>query len=252
MSALCNPRTKVAYVSGVNAGSSDPLLRPGGLSLTARAIAYADIGQGDTVLDLGCGAGDSLRYLQSLGIDAIGIDCEPSIDETLWPSHSSQARITASIEHLPFPDNSVAGILAECSLSLVDDLDRVLAECARVLTCGGRLMISDLYAREPNAISMVRKLSRSCASGMMVREELEATLASHGFSVALWEDHSQALREAAARFIFSSGSCDGLWQCEGEDSTETIQSAMKAARAGYFLVVAVRARRDIQSRRIQR
>jgi hypothetical protein len=101
-------------------------------------------------------------------------------------------------------------------------------------------MISDLYARQPEAIAQVRALPGSCVAGILVREELEASLSNAGFTVNVWEDHSRALRECAARFLFEHGSLDGLWGCGGGDSSRTIQAAMQAARAGYFLLIATR------------
>lgn len=227
------------------AREDERLFRPGGLALTARAIALASLGAGATVVDLGCGAGQSLGYLRTLGIHAVGIDCAGG-DEQPAPGPGSYEHIVASAEDLPFPDRSVDGVLAECSLSVMHDQNRVLAECARVLTDGGRLMISDLYARQPSAIAHVRAFKSSCIAGMIVRDELEAHLAVHGFEVNAWEDHSKALCECAARFILENGSMAGLWQCDGEDSAATIQAAMKAVRAGYFLMVATRSRRDPQ------
>jgi ubiquinone/menaquinone biosynthesis C-methylase UbiE len=246
---LCAPREQSPYVSGRDAARGDRLLRPGGLELTARAVAFAGIGAGMTVLDLGCGSGDSVRYLRTLGIDAIGIDCEPGIEMALDPGLSSWTHIVASAENLPFPDCSVDGVLAECSVSLIEDQDAVLAECARVLKDQGRLTITDLFARQPDAIARVRALKRSCASGMIVRAELEEKMARCGFTIDLWEDHSQALRESSACFIFEHGSLEGLWKCDSETgSTEDISSAMRAVRAGYFLLIATRNRRSTQQK----
>ena len=221
------------------------LFRPGGLELTARAIALAGMRRGSKVVDIGCGAGQSVAYLRTRGFEAIGIDCAVS-DKQAAPRPDSHEHIVASADELPLPDCSTDGVLAECSLSVMQDQERVLAECARVLVDGGRLMISDLYARQPKAIARVRALKRSCAAGMIIREELEARLDKQGFEVNVWEDHSQALCECAARFILENGSMEGLWQCDGEDSAETIQAAMKAVRAGYFLMVATRSRREPQ------
>jgi hypothetical protein len=79
---------------------------------------------------------------------------------------------------------------------------------------------------------------------MIVREELEMRLARCGFHMEVWEDHSRALRESAARFILENDSLEGLWTCEAEDSADAIQAAMHGARAGYFLLVAMRNRRS--------
>jgi arsenite methyltransferase len=244
MSSLCAAPNQSAYATGRITREDDRLFRPGGLELTARAITLARLGAGATVLDLGCGAGDSVRYLRTLGIDAFGIDRKERDSKDSRRGLAPSSHIVAKAEELPFPQSSVHGVLAECSLSLVEDQERVLAECARVLKDGGRLMISDLYARQPEAIAAVRALNGSCVSGMMVREELETRLALCGFRVEVWEDHSRALRECAARFILENDSLEGLWACEAEDSAEAIQAAMHAVRAGYFLLVAMRNRRS--------
>lgn len=240
-----------AYANGRLARGDDRLFRPGGLELTARAIALASLGAGATVLDLGCGAGESVRYLHTLGIDAIGVDCNDVGDRVSARGLPPYKHIVAKAEDLPFAESSVHGVLAECSFSLIEDTDRLLTECARVLKDGGRLMISDLYARHPEAIGAVRALSSSCVSGMVVREELEAQLARHSFRVEVFEDHSHALRECAARFILENDSLEGLWGCQTKDCTEAIQAAMHAARSGYFLLIAMRDRRSPMERRIE-
>jgi SAM-dependent methyltransferase len=244
MTLLCAAPRQSAYFTGRLLRGGNTLLRPGGLELTARAIAFAHLGADATVLDLGCGAGDSVRYLRTLGINAIGIDREDRGDEGLTLGVDPDEHIVANAEELPFPDNSVHGVLAECSLSLMGNHERVLAECARVLKDEGRLMISDLYARQPEAIGSVRALKSSFISGMIVREELESRLARCEFRMNLWEDNSQALRESAARFILENDSLEGLWTCGGGDSAESIQAALHSARAGYFLLVAQRNRRS--------
>jgi arsenite methyltransferase len=244
MTPACTTRDRSAYGTGRLAEGDARLFRPGGLELTARAIALANLGAGSTVLDLGCGAGDAMRYLHSQGINAIGIDCA---DDPATCSPDTRTRIVARAEALPLADGAVDGVLAECSLSLFDDRERALAECARVLVDGGPLMISDLYARNPGVISPVRSLRCSCAARMLVRDELEASLSNAGFTLSVWEDHSQALRECAARFLFEHGTLDGLWGCGGGDSSQTIQAEMRAARAGYFLLIATRGKRQART-----
>jgi arsenite methyltransferase len=246
MSSLCSARYLSAYETGRIGREDDRVFRPGGLALTERAVTLANLSAGATVLDLGCGAGASVRHLRTLGIQAIGIDYESTDNTPASPGLVANTHVVASAEDLPFPDSSVDGVLAECTVSLVQDQDRVVAECARVLAHGGRLMVSDLYARQPDAIAHVRALERSCVSGMILREELEATLIRHGFTLDVWEDHSRALRECAAHFILEHGTLKGLWPCDGEDSADAIQNAMRAARAGYFLLIATRNRRNPQ------
>lgn len=243
MTSLCTATKHSAYRTGRIAPEDDRLFRPGGLELTAHAIDIADLHPGAVVLDLGCGAGETSRYLATLGLKAIGIDREADAFANNGKVAGNFVRIIASADQLPFPDGSIDAVLAECSLSVMQNQDAAVAECSRVLVDGGRLIVADLYARQPEAIGEVRALKSSCVSGMLVRTELDSMLAAHGFTSNLWEDHSQALRECAARFILEHGTLAGLWGCGGDDSAETIQSAMRAARAGYFLLIATRSPR---------
>lgn len=251
MTLACTTHDRSAYETGRLAQGDSRVFRPGGSELTARAISLAGIDAGARVLDLGCGAGDTVQALRSQGFDAVGVDCaaDPAISKE--PDPNIPAHVVARAEALPFADGSMDAILAECSLSLFEDRERALTECARVLVDGGRLMISDLYARQPEAIARVRALHGSCAACMLVREELEMSLDNAGFRVVVFEDHSRALHECAARFLFEYGSLDGLWGCGGRASSQSVEAAMRAARAGYFLLVATRHDRSWEGRATQ-
>ena len=242
MTLSCTTRAPSAYESGRLAHEDARLFRPGGLELTAHAIAIAALPAGARILDLGSGGGDTVRYLLARQFDAIGVDC--AVDPAADALHGAGAdtRMVAPAEALPFASGTFHAVLAECSFSLFGDRDRALSECARVLVRGGRLIISDLYARQPQSIAALRALHGSCAAGILVREELESSLSKSGFAVDVWEDHSRALRKCAARFLFEYGSLDGLWNCAGGESSQEVQSAMRAARAGYFLLIATKNR----------
>jgi len=236
MTTVCTTRTPSAYETGRLAHRDDRLFRPGGLELTGHAISLANLAAGARIVDLGCGAGDTVSFLRLLGFDAVGVDCAPEASRT----QITPTRIVARAEALPLGNSSFHAVLAECSVSLFADRNRAFAECARVLVDGGRLIISDLYARQPEAIAAVQKLHDSCVAGILVRAELEASLAKTGFTIDRWEDHSRALRECAAHYLFEHGSLDGLWGCKGSQSSQDTQAAMRAVRAGYFLLIATR------------
>jgi arsenite methyltransferase len=219
-----------AYATGRLCGRS--LGHPGGLELTRRAIELAALPAGARVVDIGCGEGESVRLLCALGFRAVGVD--PIASEP-----AGFPRLRGSAEALPLAPESVDAVLAECSLSLVSDARRALAECVRVLAPGGRLIVADLYARHPAAIGRVRGLHASCVSGMVVREELEESLRAAGFSVDHWEDHSRALGEWVAGFLMAGGSAEELWGAGDGCAAET-GAAVRAVRAGYFLLLATR------------
>lgn len=240
MTIPCTAPARSPYETGRSVEGRQHLLRPGGLQLTARGIALAGLRTGARILDLGCGCGETMDWLLAEGYDAVGIDPVPARHlESVSARH-----FTGRAESLPFADSSMEAVLAECSFSLFDDAGQAAAECARVLVDGGVLIVSDLYARQPENIAVLRSLRSSCVAGILVHEEFEALLARAGFAVSVWEDHTRALRESAARLLFESGSIDGLWRCGGE-SAQAIQAAMRSVRAGYFLLLAERlARRE--------
>jgi cyclopropane fatty-acyl-phospholipid synthase-like methyltransferase len=73
-----------------------------------RAIALAHLGAGATVLDLGCGTGDTVRYLRSQGIDAIGVDRADNSTTPETCSSDIRTRIVARAEALPLADGALA------------------------------------------------------------------------------------------------------------------------------------------------
>jgi hypothetical protein len=82
-----------------------------------------------------------------------------------------------------------------------------------VLRSGGFLILSDIYDR-----------------GTEAREQLQTRLAESGFSILLWEDHTQLLRELAARLVLAHGSLEGFW-CDAA-------GCAAGARPGYYLLIA--------------
>jgi SAM-dependent methyltransferase len=107
---------------------------------------------GETVLDLGCGAGtDLLVAAQMVGPEGrvIGIDMTPSMLERARRS-AEEMRLTGIelhqrlIESLPLPDASIDLVTSNGVIDLVPDKDLVLDEIDRVLRPGGRLQLADV------------------------------------------------------------------------------------------------------------
>lgn len=95
-----------------------------------------------TVLDAGCGPGHVTAHLRSLGVDAIGLDVVPKFIDHARATYPDGRYELGSMRQLPFPDRSVAGILAWYSLIHVppDELDGVLTELRRVVVSAGALV----------------------------------------------------------------------------------------------------------------
>lgn len=194
--------------------------RPGGLALTDRLLEACAFPPGARVLDLGCGAGATVRHLLARGLAALGADPDPAAPAGPGPF------LRARAERLPLAAGCLDGILMECSLSVTGDPDRALGECRRVLRPGGRLGLTDLYARGGTAGWA------GCGGRLELRSVLEDRLAAHGFQVERFEDCTPLLQAWFGQLILDPGLGGGgiLGGCE--------PAALRAARAGYGLLVA--------------
>ena len=247
--ACADSESRSAYETGQSVEGD--VLRPGGLELTAHAIHLCGLTPGARVLDIGCGSGASVRYLRCvLGFDVVGVDISASACKLTSKQGADIRILRGGANCLPIASESMDAVLAECSLSLMKDKEEVLAECFRVLAAGGRLVITDMYARNPGAAASLRALPNACVSGMIVRQELEEQLAKQDFLLELWEDHADALEQLLFRFVMGNGDLEQLWnrKCTDKAESERIRAAMRNVRPGYFLLVASKEQSD-QSKR---
>jgi arsenite methyltransferase len=119
-------------------------------------LPFASLQPGETVLDLGCGAGIDV-VLAALGVGpsgrVIGLDFLHEMLE-LTQAAAAEAGLgnvettQAEMEDIPLPDGSIDVVISNGTLNLSPRKARVLAECARVLAPGGRLCLSDLTLQD--------------------------------------------------------------------------------------------------------
>ncbi|MYE14933.1 MAG: arsenite methyltransferase [Gemmatimonadetes bacterium] len=153
-------------------------------------VALASLAPGETVLDLGSGAGiDCFLAAERVGPEGrvIGVDMTPEMVEraranALAVGVSNVEFRLGEIEALPVADASVDAVISNCVLNLSADRPRVLAEAMRVLKPGGRVMISDLVSSRPMP-DFVANSKESLVGCLPVRiAEYEADLAAAGFT----------------------------------------------------------------------
>ena len=154
-------------------------------------VALASLREGETVLDLGSGAGfDSFLAANKVGKKGkvIGVDMTPEMLE--------KARLNAKkggydnvefrlgeIENLPAADNSVDVVISNCVINLAPDKGKVFREAFRVLKPGGRLMVSDMVLLKelPDSIKNSIQAYIGCLSGAMMKDDYLEAIKAAGF-----------------------------------------------------------------------
>src|SRR3990172_9495370 len=157
----------------------------------ADPISAAHLSPGETVLDLGSGAGfDCFLAARQVGPTGrvIGVDMTP---EMIAKARANAAQAAygnvefhlGEIEHLPVADSSVDVIISNCVINLSTDKPSVFREAVRVLRPGGRLAVSDVVATAelPADIREDLVLYSACAGGAATLGELEQMLRDAGF-----------------------------------------------------------------------
>jgi arsenite methyltransferase len=154
--------------------------------------AVADLHEGETVLDLGSGAGaDVLISARRVGPSgrAIGLDMT---DEMLALARANAAAagvqnaefLKGYLEDIPLPDASVDVVISNCVINLAADKRVVLKEAARVLKPGGRFAVSDVIA-DPDMDEATRADMQAwtgCVAGALTEKEFRAALAAAGLA----------------------------------------------------------------------
>lgn len=154
-------------------------------------IALASLKEGETVLDLGSGAGfDCFLAASKVGKKGkvIGVDMTPEMIEkargnAIKGNYKNVEFRLGEIENLPVADNSVDIVISNCVINLVPDKKRAFMETFRVLKPGGRLMISDIVLLKelPDSIKNSIEAYIGCLSGAMMRDEYIKTIKLAGF-----------------------------------------------------------------------
>jgi SAM-dependent methyltransferase len=154
--------------------------------------AVADLHEGETVLDLGSGAGaDVLISARRVGATgkAIGLDMTDEMLE-LARRNATDAEVTnvefikGYLEEVPLPDASVDVVISNCVVNLSGDKTRALSEAARVLRPGGRFAVSDVIADDDmdDATKADMQAWTGCIAGALTEAEFRALLASVGLT----------------------------------------------------------------------
>jgi arsenite methyltransferase len=153
---------------------------------------FAQIKPGDTVVDLGSGAGNDCFVARSITGDTgrvIGIDMTEAM---INKARANAGRLgygnvefrLGEIESLPVESGTVDVVVSNCVMNLVPDKKKAFAETFRILKHGGHFSISDIVLRGelPEQVRKSAELYAGCISGAQQIEEYLATIRSAGFA----------------------------------------------------------------------
>lgn len=153
---------------------------------------FARIKKGDTVLDLGSGAGNDCfvaRVLVGNTGKVIGIDMTEAMIEKARQNaeklnYSNVEFRLGDIEAMPVPDNTADVVISNCVLNLVPDKNKAFSEIFRVLKPGGHLSVSDivLKGKLPEKMKQAAELYAGCVSGAMQKEKYLDVISANGFT----------------------------------------------------------------------
>jgi SAM-dependent methyltransferase len=154
-------------------------------------IALASLKEGETLLDLGSGAGlDCFLAGKKVGKKGkvIGVDMTPEMIEKAR-ANAQKGRFRnvefrlGEIENLPCADRSVDVVVSNCVINLSPDKKRVFREAFRVLRPGGRLMVSDIVLLRPLPSVVQRSVAAyvGCLSGALLKSAYLKAIRDAGF-----------------------------------------------------------------------
>lgn len=154
-------------------------------------VAMSSLKEGETVLDLGSGAGfDCFLAANRVGKRGrvIGVDMTPEMiqkarENARKGKYENVEFRLGEIENIPAADSSVDAVISNCVINLAPDKKRVFKEAFRVLKHRGRLVVSDIVLLKelPEVIRNDVRSYVGCISGAIVKDDYLAAIKSAGF-----------------------------------------------------------------------
>lgn len=168
-------------------------------------VAISKIKEGDTVLDLGCGAGfdcfiASKKVGQSgrvIGVDMTGEMIKKARLNAEKMGAKNVEFVLAEIENLPINDNSVDVIITNCVINLTPDKTKTFREAYRVLRKGGRMYISDIVLLKELSKQQRedKDLLTGCVAGALLKDDYLDKIKKVGFDVRILSENKEISKQ---------------------------------------------------------
>ena len=152
---------------------------------------FAEISEGDTVIDLGSGAGNDAFVARSIvgengivmGLDFAGAMLTKAKNNAKNLGFVNVEFVKGDIEEMPFEKDLADVIVSNCVLNLVPDKEKAFGEIYRVLKTGGHFCVSDivLSGELPDALVKDAEMYAGCVSGAIQKENYLGIIQKSGF-----------------------------------------------------------------------
>lgn len=152
---------------------------------------FAKIKPGDTVLDLGSGAGNDVFIARAIAGNkgrVIGLDFTEQMIEKAKENNAKLGFnnvefVLGEIEDMPLSNNTADVVVSNCVLNLVPDKKKAFAEIYRVTKHGGHFSVSDIVLNGtlPKGIQQAAEMYAGCVSGAITKDEYLAIIKDAGF-----------------------------------------------------------------------
>jgi len=198
-------------------------------------MAYSGVKEGDTVLDLGSGAGlDLLLAAKRTGPSGkvIGVDMTDEMIATanriIERSGVKNVEVRKGyIEDIPVESGTVDWVISNCVINLSPEKEKVFDEIYRVLKRGGKMLISDVVARQlPDWIKNSEELYSSCIAGAISEEDYVIGLENAGLKDIEIRERVEYGKENVRDYVLNSRDFPAKSREEREKIVEQYQESI--------------------------
>ncbi|MCB2220447.1 MAG: arsenite methyltransferase [Bacteroidetes bacterium] len=152
---------------------------------------HAEISEGDTVIDLGSGAGNDAFVARSIvgesgrviGLDFAGAMLTKAKNNVAKLGFTNVEFVKGDIEEMPFENDLADVIISNCVLNLVPDKEKAFSRMHSVIKPGGHFCVSDIVLSGdlPDALIKDAEMYAGCVSGSLQKEEYLGIIEKSGF-----------------------------------------------------------------------
>ncbi len=209
----CSAPQPTEYAKKIGYNENDLASVPAGANLglgCGNPTALNTLKEGETVLDLGCGAGfDVFLAAKAVGKTGkvYGVDMTPEMiakarENACKGGYTTVEFKLGEIESLPIESDMIDAVISNCVINLSPNKEQVFADAYRVLKTGGRLMVSDIVLEQPLPPQVRQSLTAyvGCIAGAILQTEYLAAMERAGFVDITIADSSPWLTD----FVYSN------------------------------------------------